>query len=60
MEDQEIYKLKLHECYTTKWGITIIRVPGDWIYNAWDNTNDCFNQGIFISYDNDCKLVSKS
>ncbi len=51
--EKSIYDLKLHECVTMPWGITIMRVPGGWIYDAWNPDTDCFKLGMFIPYSNE-------
>ena len=48
-----IYDLKLHESLNTNFGITVIRVPGGWIYDCWDYSSDSFKRGIFVPFDNE-------
>ena len=59
MEDQQIYKLKLHETHRTTFGIHIMRVPDGWVYDMWDAEKDCYKTGMFIPYDNDMQIVVK-
>lgn len=47
-----IYDLKLHECLTTQFGISIMRVASGWIYDCWDYEKDEFKCGLFIPFDN--------
>lgn len=58
MKNKDIYHLKLHETCQLKSGIIVMRVPGGWIYDAWDTEKDCFKSGLFIPKDDDCRKDS--
>ncbi len=51
--DSILYSLKLHETYITPFGISIMRVPGGWIYDCWDFEKDSFKTGVFVPYNNE-------
>ena len=55
MQNKSIYKLELHEITTTSSGVSIMRVPGGWIYDCWDLNNDFFKGGTFVPFTNDLR-----
>jgi hypothetical protein len=50
--EKTLYTLELHESIE-EFGIIIIRVPGGWLYDAWDMKTDEFKQGIFVPFNNE-------
>lgn len=48
--EKSIYDLKLHESVRLPMGMDILRVPGGWIYNVWDNEKDLALSGTFVPY----------
>lgn len=56
---KSIYQLKLHERINLDFGITIMRVPGGWIYDCWDYDTDQFKTGIFIPFNNEYQVKSQ-
>lgn len=53
MDDLSLYNMSLHSMINLQFGISIMRVPGGWIYDCWDTENDQFKTGIFIPYNNE-------
>lgn len=51
--EKDLYNLKLHESLTEPSGMLIMRVPGGWIYDCWDFTNDCSKIGTFVPFNNE-------
>lgn len=47
---KKLYQMELHETVQAPWGIIIMRVPGGWIYDAWDTEKDEFKNGTFVPY----------
>lgn len=58
-EQKDIYDLTIHESTTLSCGICILRVPGGWIYDMWDFSNDCAKQGLFVRFDNEFQRASE-
>lgn len=58
-ETEKIYSLKLHEDFISRLGISIMRVPGGWLYDSWDLEKDSFKQGVFIPYNNEFQIIKK-
>lgn len=56
-ESKKLYELKLHETYTTFFGICVMRIPGGWLYDCWDFNSDNYKQGTFIPFDNEFQLT---
>lgn len=56
MSEKSIYELKLHEMTSTSFGMGILRVPGGWIYDCWDYSNDCMKKGTFIPFNNEYQI----
>lgn len=50
---ENIYELELHETTYLPFGISVIRVPGGWLYDCWDSETGNFKQVIFIPYNNE-------
>tara|TARA_R110000782_G_scaffold260726_1_gene352052 strand:- start:2381 stop:2548 length:168 start_codon:yes stop_codon:yes gene_type:complete len=50
-----LYELELHEIIDLPSGLTIMRVPGGWIYDCWDYEVDKFKSGTFVPFNNDFK-----
>lgn len=48
-----LYNLGLHETLETPFGISIMRVPGGWVYDCWDSGRDRFKEGTFVPYNNE-------
>ena len=58
-ESKKLYELKLHETYTTFFGICVMRVPGGWLYDCWDFDNDNYKHGTFIPFANEYQLSKR-
>jgi hypothetical protein len=56
MEEKEktIYQLKLHEELTLNRSISVLRVPGGWIYR-FDNRDTNY---VFVPFDNGFEIVT--
>ena len=48
-----IYDLKLHESLMLDRGLSIMRVPGGWIYDNWDAQHDIPKTGVFVPFENE-------
>lgn len=48
----KLYSMKLHSSLDIS-GISILRVPGGWIYDYWNFETDCPKQGIFVPFNNE-------
>ena len=55
---KDIYKLKLHECTVIDNSISVMRVPGGWIYDMWNNDTDNPKAGTFVPFDNEFQKVT--
>ena len=55
----KMYKLKLHERYDYgKEGLSILRVPGGWIYSFWDyEKKDYYSNRLFVPFNNDFQVI---
>ena len=57
--DATIYTIKLHESITLQCGTCIMRVPGGWIYNCWDQNKDMPKSGTFVPFDNGFQVIRR-
>ena len=48
--EKSIYELELHEMIVKPSGITILRVPGGWLYNAWNPSDNSARTATFVPY----------
>ena len=56
MMSDSLYKMKLHEelCPNTKAAISIVRVPGGWIYSTYYDVENCGNvSAVFVPFHNE-------
>ena len=59
-KEKNLYTMDLHEviCQTTfsegtaKPDLSILRVPGGWIYLFWDRETQSYSNQIFVPFDN--------
>ena len=56
---KSLHELKLHESTTLPCGISIMRVPGGWLYDMWDYSTDYPKSGVFVPYNKEFSLDEK-
>ena len=50
---KSIYDLNLHEITVLESSMSVMRVPGGWLYDCWDIEKDDFKTGVFVPFNNE-------
>lgn len=58
-QEKSVYDLKLHESTTAGPWLSIVRVPGGWIYEVLCVLDENVSFGVFVPYSDEFKIKSE-